>query len=387
VESEFRSTVLREFSELEQSREIWQAMPWSRIDADFDFFVTFAQNNPQVVAPFVVVVREYGSGTTVGMMACRLEDLALTVTLGYKVILRKVLRSIVLVHGGVVGAEDGRIAEALLGAVREALRLGQADVAWLPKLPLESPLRAAAGGGLLTRSHLDATSPHWSAEIPNTFADFLQARSTKTRKNVKYYRNVVLKNFGDELEVRVFDRETHVDKLIRDVEEVARKTYQRALGVGFADDQLHRMLISNGLRRRSFRAWVLYLSQRPIAFWSGYAQGGTFYVDSPGYDPELTEYRVGNYLQMKMIEDLCRDPTVSRLDYGFGDAQYKATFGDHYAIESDVFLFAPRLRPIALNLSRTGTAGAMRIARAALGGRATAAIKRRWRRRLTSPSS
>lgn len=64
-----------------------------------------------------------------------------------------------------------------------------------------------------------------------------------------------------------------------------------------------------------------------------------------------------------MIEDLCRDPTVFAIDYGFGDAQYKRSFADESRDEADVRIFAPSVRGTWLELSWTASLVLDRIAR------------------------
>lgn len=86
-----------------------------------------------------------------------------------------------------------------------------------------------------------------------------------------------------------------------------------------------------------------------------------------------------------MIEDLCEDGSITVLDLGFGDAEYKRRFGDRSWQEADVHLFAPRARPISINVLRTAilkTNDAMARAAGSLGivGR----VKQRWRRRAAS---
>jgi CelD/BcsL family acetyltransferase involved in cellulose biosynthesis len=90
---------------------------------------------------------------------------------------------------------------------------------------------------------------------------------------------------------------------------------------------------------------------------------------------------------LRMIEDLCADPTVEVLDFGFGDAEYKRRLGDFSTREEDVLVYAPTARSVRINLTRTALllaiGGMRRLAGAsALGG----AVKRRWRRRLSTAS-
>ena len=71
------------------------------------------------------------------------------------------------------------------------------------------------------------------------------------------------------------------------------------------------------------------------------------------------------------------------MDFGSGDAEYKRHFSDENRLEEDVTVFAPRARPVAINLAQTTVRGASRASKALLAksGRLRAA-RRAWRGRL-----
>jgi CelD/BcsL family acetyltransferase involved in cellulose biosynthesis len=92
-----------------------------------------------------------------------------------------------------------------------------------------------------------------------------------------------------------------LDHLFHDVEEIARKTYQRGLGVGFADTTRMRQRLELAARKGWLRAYLLYLGERPCAFWIGMLYGDTFVSDYTGYDPDLRQFSPGIGLVMRMI--------------------------------------------------------------------------------------
>ena len=93
-----------------------------------------------------------------------------------------------------------------------------------------------------------------------------------------------------------------------------------------------------------FLAGLLYLHGEPVAFQLGTAYRGTYAASGTAFDPAHSEERPGTYLLMKVIEQLCADPAVDRLDFGFGDADYKRAFADESWVEQDVEVFEPRAR-------------------------------------------
>src|SRR5208283_3583735 len=112
--------------------------------------------------------------------------------------------------------------------------------------------------------------------------------------------------------------------------EVAKKTYQRGLRVGFADSAGVRKRLELCARKGWLRAYLLYLGDRPVAFWIGTLCGETFLSEYMSYDPELRQFSPGMVLIMRVIEGFCNKANgdiVKELDFGPGHAEYKGVLG------------------------------------------------------------
>jgi CelD/BcsL family acetyltransferase involved in cellulose biosynthesis len=214
--------------------------------------------------------------------------------------------------------------------------------------------------------------------------DFLAARSKNTRKSTRYYDRRMLRDHP-ETRVRLFEDEADLDELCEDMERVAATTYQRRIGAGFGNTALERALMRLGMRRRWFKTWVLYFGDTPVAFWQGFSYRGVYATGCPGFDPQYTHDRVGAYLAVRMIEQLCESDDVHTLDWGHGDADYKRNFGDRCLEEGEVHFYAATLRGARLRLVRGAAATAVKLAKRVLAssGRIKR-VKRAWRDRLAS---
>ena len=372
------ASVARDFEAVEALRGRWERFPWQRVDADIDFFTTFASSSPKVIRPHIVSIEADGAE---GMVVGRLEETRLATSVGYKTLYQPEVRLLVVAHGGVTGVDSEALSRASVQELHAALKRGEADAVLLPAVPTGSPLfEAVRDVPFASRQRFAMTGTHWALDLPGSVDELFQSRSWKRARS---YRNRLQREFGDDLSLELLDRPEQIDRIFEELESVASLTYQNALGVAFADTATRRRLVELALARGWFRAYVLYLEGRPIAFWTGHLYARRFFIGTPGYDPALADYRLGTCLLLDAIEHLVEDEGADVLDYGFGDAEYKRRFGSASWSETDVMLFAPTFRGLRINFTRTAILAGNRLARSLLerAGLA-AALKKRWRRQL-----
>ncbi|HZQ82818.1 MAG TPA: GNAT family N-acetyltransferase, partial [Gaiellaceae bacterium] len=175
------------------------------------------------------------------------------------------------------------------------------------------------------------------------------------------------------------------EQLVGDLERVARVTYQRALGAGFADTLEQRALARLGLERGWIRAYVLYRGASPVAYWQCATYRGTLFLLRTGFDAGYARQRPGIYLLMRVLEDAIADPSLSVVDFGPGDAPYKRHFSNDSHLEREETVFAPTWRGLRTNAVRAPVLGAARLARRGLdASQLTERVRSRWRARLRS---
>jgi GT2 family glycosyltransferase len=345
--------VARTEDEVESLREVWEAAGVGDIDSDIDYFLTVVKNVPSIVRPHVVLIRRPGRPALMGI--ARLERLGVPLSVGYHTLMRPELRAIVVTFGGLIGTAGVDDERVLVGELLRPLSTDEADMLILRNIDTAGTLRdlLVEGVGWLRRSHAQPATRRWVAQVPESLDAFLSSRSAKTRQTLRRQDRKLLREYGDALRLRRFEHPDEMAELCRDMEKVASKTYQRGLDVAYSGSPLDQGLIALGMRRHWFRTWMLYLSDRPVAFWSGTTYAGTFTTRTPGFDPDYAKDSVGRYAMFRMVEDLCAADDITRLDFGHGDAEYKAAFGTVDRIESDVFVVRQGLRPITVNLAAT----------------------------------
>jgi CelD/BcsL family acetyltransferase involved in cellulose biosynthesis len=353
------------FAEFDRLRGDLAAIGWEQDEAEPDLLLARARARPQTIAPFALIVTR--GGAAVAAATGRLEAKRLATTVGYRTLYAPLVRVLQLVEGGLVAADDAGAA-ALAGGLEAALAGAGADLVALPPLPVDSELYARLSrlGDASRREPFIRPWPRRRLVLPDSFDAFLASRSASTRWQVRSDARKLAARFGDELRVDVLDRPSDFERLVADLDHVSRRTYQRALGAGFAATPDQRALAGVGLERGWLRAHVLYRSGAPIAFWLCSVHGTTARVRTTGFDPDYARHRVGTFLLMRVIEDACADPALASIDFGPGEARYKRQFGSECRLERHVVVYANTLRARRINLVRSAIAGPELLARAAL---------------------
>ena len=376
-------TVARTTDEVEALRDAWRELQSDELTSDLDYHLGVIAASERAERPHVVLLEEGGSPRALAVG--RIERLPLPCKVGYRTIMAPTVRSLTVVYEGLLGEIDETVAGLLLESLRGEVAGGGADVLLFRNLRLESPVYRLATSlpSFVERQHVAPRVVCRELTLPESYDAFLRSLSRSTREGIRRYEKRFLKEFDGRVDVVSYRGAADLDRVFADLEHVAARAWQRGLGVGLRDDVEHRDRLRRSMERGWFRAWVVSVDSTPVAFWQGDAYRGRFRSGIPGYDPEYADHRVGSFVLQRAIADLCADPDVRVIDFGFGDAEYKRRVADRSWEVGDVVVYARRPRPVAINLTRSLVLrGADLAQRAAAKAGLDASVKRGWRQRL-----
>jgi hypothetical protein len=349
--------VARSVSEVEALRQAWMGWPGHR-DSDIDFYLMINQAYPEILRPHVIAL--YRDGRPSAILVGRLDQRRLVFSVGYFRGIRAGARCLTFVYGAIHGDASPENIEILLQEVMHGLKRNEADVAALEFVPTDSPLYDLARKlpGVLSRDSLPEAQGHDMLLVPDSIDEVYRRMSSTRRKHLKASIKKLQVHPAGEPRIVCYQSESELGRLFSDAEEIAKKTYQRGLGAGFSDQPDVRMRLELAARKGWLRAHLLYLGDRPIAFWIGMLYGGSFVSEYMGYDPELRQSSPGMFLIMRVIEGFCsrtNGDVVTELDFGLGHAEYKTMLCSKTWQEARVYIFSPTLKGLALKSIRTAT--------------------------------
>jgi len=358
---ELRLRVAQTIDQVEELRDIWERWSCDR-DNDIDFYLKFVISQKTVIHPYVIVL--YRQGAPESMLVGRLELRRISCKLGYLTLSGINARLLTFPYKGLLGCSSVANCVELIKHITDALRRGEADVALLEHVDTHCALYKMARilPGRASRDYLVKIAPHHVMRLFEDVNRVYQGLSPGLRSEVRRKKRNILRKFSGSTTVECFQSEAELQTVIPQIEEIARQTYQRGLGVGFQDNDQTRARLSFCSRAGWLRVYVLSIEGTPCAFWIGTVYDSVFFSEYNGFDPHFSEYSVGTVLLIAIVEDLCVQG-VTAIDFGFGSAEYKDRFGNCQLMESSVYIFAPTVRGLALNLLHTSLGLADRAAR------------------------
>jgi len=312
------------------------------------------------LSPCVIVVKN--RGRVQGMAIGYIKETRLDIKLRYWTVARPKARLIAILDRGVIAHEDG-VHEAIVRALFELLSGGIADYCHLACIDRDSPLRAVIMSDLIPPQLKDtrgALEPRWVLEVPGTYEEFIRTRSRNTRENIRRDERK-LRNFSNDVMVSFqIGNGRGGGDLYEDVRRVFDKTYQCKLGLGLLSSPHAEMVWRKLSSLGRLVGAVTYLGGVPVSFAYAHIYKSTASFGTPGYLPQYSFLKVGNYSILRLIEALC-GTGVRELDYGLGYSQYKETFGTRSSLEGHIRLFAPtrrakRLRALISTVKRIESA-------------------------------
>ena len=377
--------VIRSLAELEPLRESWKAWP-GHYFSDIDVQLTVMKSRVEVLCPHVLAV--WRNGALDAILVGRLERKRLRFKVGYFTLFHPEVRCITFVYDAIRGNASAENTRLLLDAVTKCLAAGEADVAMFEFVPLGSDLYRIARKlpPPLTRDSCASPQKHLVMTVPEDSKEVYNRMSHARRKDLRRKMKRFEAHPAGEPAIVCYRNPSELDRLMKDAEFIASKTYQRGLGVGFANSDQVRTRLELGAQQSLLRGYVLSVGGRPCAFWIGMLCGTTFVGEYTGYAPEFGEHSPGMFLMMRVIEGFCHHAngdTVQKIDFGLGEAEYKNALCTDSWLEAVVYMFSPTLKGLALKCMRTlAWIADASIRRVLTSAKTIARIKKLWRSRI-----
>lgn len=382
ISNEYKITIARNIDQVDKLRDSWEKMQWHP-NADIDFYSTLVRARCSINSPHVMLLSHNGLAKT--MFVGRIEDTYLDCKFGYKTIFRPKVKALLISYGGILGDASTESGTILISEITKLLSQGEADMVYFSNLNMDSKLYSVATRmpNILCRDPLTNANLHWGISVPANMEEYFNTIDYKFRKNLRRAQRNIIKSYPGKIEVRHFREVNDVNTFMHDAELIASKSYQRRMNVGFKNDDQTMQLAMLAAQLGWFRGYILYIDDRPVSFERTTQYGKTLFCENAAYDPAYKNAEPGTNLFLKILEYVCSEKKVDYIDFGFGDAFYKKNFCNRVLQEQSVYIFAPTIKGVSINLIRIAINSFSHFAeKFADRLKITQKIKTYWRNRL-----
>jgi CelD/BcsL family acetyltransferase involved in cellulose biosynthesis len=370
--------LLTTFEQIASVREEWQT--WTCFpETDPDFVRIIIQSRPEAKAPCVMVLRQ--TGVVQALLIGRIEICRLNSLPTGAAAIQPHLKVLRVLYEGLLGDWTEQNIDTCLREIKQGLSRGDWHAVHFHMLNLRSPwwTRAEKMFPRYCRGSIAPPNAHWTAKLPKSYRDYFQSLDSRVRKNLNRHRKRLESEFSDLL-VKRFDQISDLEAIVNTSEAIIAKTYQQGFTTGWSSEEMKRR-VALWLGKGQFHAFFLYVNGQPCAYEHILKYRGGAYGMGTAYDPAFRSFSVGRYIQMKALEEIWKDENdITRLDFGFGDAEYKRELCQICEQEADMVLFGSRPVSIWGNAMRTLEIRGVQLIKHALKSTGMfSAIKSRWR--------
>lgn len=316
--------------------------PWRSLqhhpNSDFEHFLLVCSLRSEVVAPLAFSF--WKGDRCVGIVCGRIENISLGPTIGYLKLPSFKTKCLTIIHKGILGEIDEEGAYALMNSIKRVLQEYDLDLATFHHLPerFEFIWKALRH----ERFTMGAKNPKWTIHRALTLESkpgfLLNRMSSKHRSWVRRKEREINESFSGKVSWKWHNKFSTVDDVCEKMETVAARTYQRGLGAGFIDNFETRKRLELFASRDQLRVMLLEVKDDPVSFWYGLVYKNEFHASATNYTPEVEKYEVGTQTLLRTINALIEEG-VEKVDFGLGDASYKARFSNISWREATVQLF------------------------------------------------
>lgn len=378
-------TVIKNRKELETIMKAWEDLQTAEsspmLGADPSHFIYELESLNQSAEPHILCLHR--EGRLEGILVGRRQVVSVPIRLGYLTLMKPRFRMIHIFHGGVLGRKSIEVCSLLLKALRDCLNKGDADLAVFNHFHCDSVMYRVIRSEtpLLNRGFSPRIEGHWKMEMPKSMNDFYGSKSYKWRKTFRQSIRKLEK--AHRVHMKTYSDEASLEEGILAAASVSPKTYQYSLGAGFLDNLQMRSYLLSVAKRGWLRIYILYVDNEAVAFEWGIEYERTLFLRGLGFDPKWRAWSVGTVLFLKVVEALCEEANVNRIDLGFGDAEYKKVFCNTRIETRSVTVCPDRLYPRFLNAVRMSIVG-VQMAALFMANKLglERKLKREWRDRL-----
>ncbi|NQV24577.1 MAG: GNAT family N-acetyltransferase [Rhodopirellula sp.] len=319
-------------------REVFEHDPHAKISQHPDFVLTelsFARE-PQHHPPVLITCQEHSKTISAAVLLPR--------SIGGEKKFGPAwhLKGYRLAGNRLLGCSDERIQNRLLEEISQQLASTNADFLLIEDVQTDDPLLNLINKGshdLQLFKPVPFQSRHM-IELPATLDEYWAKFNSATRGKIKRKTRLL-----SHCRVERITRPFQVADFLANAQQISKQTWQNdLLGLRIQNDEFELQLFTFLATQDALRAYLVWDENTPISFCIGTQYNGVFHYEEVGYNRDYAKKSPGQYLVIRMLEDMYEHERPVLCDFGGGHADYKRMFGTRVSESGNVWLLRPGLR-------------------------------------------
>lgn len=293
--------------------------------------------------PRILVMRQHGD--VIAIAPWYIDSIRFSLKLGVINVTRIRTRLLKLFGGRLVIGRDADPEQIARLALATAQSWSDTfDILGLFDIPVTQPLWKIvhAAGADLDSFRVVPETPEpvikREIELPETFDAFLASLTSKKRNSLRRHERDLRKQSNDNLVFECVTAPESIPGFLQEVEQVYRRSWQGQTMGGQRGSESQTRFLQTVAAHGWFRSYLVRCSGKPICYGLGYQYHGVYYGEDMAYDMEWRRCAPGNYMFVKLIEDLFRSNTPNRIEFGTGDNLFKQQFSNTTGAAQTLYL-------------------------------------------------
>jgi hypothetical protein len=241
-----------------------------------------------------------------------------------------------------LGNSDARVQKQLLEAISTHLTSTKADFLLAEDVETNDPLLELVNQGthdLQLFKPVPFQTRH-KIELPETHDEYWKKFNSATRGKIKRKTKLL-----SDCRVERITRPFQIPEFLNAAQQISKQTWQNdLLGLRIQNDDFELQLFTFLATQDALRAYLVWDKDTPISFCIGNQFNGVFNYEEVGYNRDYSKKSPGQYLVIKMLEDMYEHERPAIFDFGGGHADYKRMFGTQVSESGNIWLLRPGLR-------------------------------------------
>jgi hypothetical protein len=241
-----------------------------------------------------------------------------------------------------LGTSDARVQNRLLEAISTHLTSTKADFLLAEDVETDAPLLELVNQGtheLQLFKPVPFQTRH-KIELPETQDEYWKQFNSATRGKIRRKTKLL-----SDCRVERITKPFQVPEFLTAAQQISKQTWQNdLLGLRIQNDNFELQLFTFLATQDALRAYLVWDKDTPISFCIGNQFNGVFNYEEVGYNRDYAKKSPGQFLVIRMLEDMYEHERPTIFDFGGGHADYKRMFGTRVSESGHVWLLRPGLR-------------------------------------------